>query len=388
MTFLFTDVEGSTPLWEQHEVTMRAVTARHDALLDAVITAHGGHRVKERGEGDSIFAVFPQPTLAVTAALGMARAVLDEPWPPETPIRVRMALHCGAAQFRAGDYYGPVINRCARIRGLGHGGQVLLSAATAVLVRDALPAGASLRSLGEHRLKGLSAPEEVFQLCHAALPSDFPPLLSPQAPRHNLPEILTSLVGREAEQGEVLALMRASEDRAGITAVLDNLGSLTCRMAEYERAEALHRESLGLSRDLGDQRMVAIALNSLTLVLHCRGDQAQAAALVGEALQTAHAIGAPDVEASALELAAQVATARRNPSLAARLGGAAEARRETLGMALDPGHRPGHEQAMQAMHAALDDQTFATAWAEGRALPLDHVIALTRSATAPSNQAP
>jgi class 3 adenylate cyclase len=187
MTFLFTDVEGSTPLWEQHEVTMRAVTARHDALLDAVITAHGGHRVKERGEGDSIFAVFPQPTPAVAAALAMARAVLDEPWPAETPIRVRMALHCGAAQFRAGDYYGPVINRCARIRGLGHGGQVLLSAATAVLVRDALPAGASLRSLGEHRLKGLSAPEEVFQLCHAALPIDFPPLLSPRRPGTTCP---------------------------------------------------------------------------------------------------------------------------------------------------------------------------------------------------------
>jgi hypothetical protein len=122
LTFLFTDVEGSTPLWERHEATMRAVAGRHDALLDAIITEHGGRRVRERGEGDSIFAVFSEPTAAVGAALAMARAVLAEPWPPETPIRVRMGLHTGGAQLRSGDYYGPVVNRCARIRGLGHGG--------------------------------------------------------------------------------------------------------------------------------------------------------------------------------------------------------------------------------------------------------------------------
>src|SRR6516162_4733089 len=86
LTFLFTDVEGSTPLWERHEATMRAVTARHDALLDAIISAHGGQRVRERGEGDSLFAVFTAPQAAVAAALALARAVLAEPWPPETPI--------------------------------------------------------------------------------------------------------------------------------------------------------------------------------------------------------------------------------------------------------------------------------------------------------------
>jgi predicted ATPase/class 3 adenylate cyclase len=207
LTFLFTDVDRSTPLWERHEATMRAVTARHDALLDAIIVAHAGTLVKERGEGDSLFAVFTAPAAAVAAALAMARAVLAESWPPETPIRVRMGLHTGNAQLRAGDYYGPVVNRCARIRGLGHGGQVLLSAATAGLVRDALPAGASLRSLGAHSLKGLFAPEEVYQLCHFDLPDAFPPLLSPQAPRHNLPLALSSLIGREADQGEVLALL-------------------------------------------------------------------------------------------------------------------------------------------------------------------------------------
>ena len=98
LTFLFTDVEGSTPLWERHEALMREVTARHDALLDAVIAATGGMRVRERGEGDSLFAVFVQPSDAVAAALAMARAVVAEPWPAETPIRVRMGLHTGSAQ--------------------------------------------------------------------------------------------------------------------------------------------------------------------------------------------------------------------------------------------------------------------------------------------------
>ena len=207
LTFLFTDVEGSTPLWDQHEALMREVTARHDALLDAVIAANAGIRVRERGEGDSLFAVFERPVDAVAAALAIGKAVLAEPWPAETLIRVRIGLHTGSAQLRAGDYYGPVVNRCARIRGLGHGGQVLLSSATTALVSDALPPGASLRSLGAHSLKGLSNPEEVFQLGHPDLPAAFPPLLSPQAPRHNLPRALSELIGREAEQGEILALL-------------------------------------------------------------------------------------------------------------------------------------------------------------------------------------
>src|SRR4051812_46058364 len=101
LTFLFTDVEGSSTLWERHEGLMRAVTARHDALLDAVIVAHGGQRVRERGEGDSLFAVFARPEQAVAAALAMALALRAEPWPTQTPIQVRIALHSGGAQLRA-----------------------------------------------------------------------------------------------------------------------------------------------------------------------------------------------------------------------------------------------------------------------------------------------
>ena len=187
LTFLFTDVEGSTPLWERHEVLMRQVATRHDALLDGSITLHQGRRVKERGEGDSVFATFADPADAVDAALAINRAVLAEPWPSETPIKVRISLHTGIAHFREGDYYGPVINRCARIRGLAYGGQVLLSGVTAALVRRTLPEGASLRSLGLHALKGLDDSEEIFQLCHPAMPGEFPRPPSPQTPRHNLP---------------------------------------------------------------------------------------------------------------------------------------------------------------------------------------------------------
>ena len=206
LTFLMTDVEGSTPLWERHEPIMRQVMARHDALLDAVIGAHGGRRVRERGEGDSIFAVFTSPSAAVAAVCAAGLALLAEPWPVETPIKVRMALHTGEAQWRDGDYYGPVVNRCARLRGLGHGGQILLSTATAALVRSNLPAGASLRGLGAHTLKGMDQGEEVFQLCHPNLPAAFPPLLSQETPNSNLPAAPTGLIGREREQEQVLAL--------------------------------------------------------------------------------------------------------------------------------------------------------------------------------------
>jgi transcriptional regulator with XRE-family HTH domain len=161
---------------------MRQVAARHDTLLDGIIIGHHGHRVKERGEGDSVFATFADPADAVAAALAIQQAVLAEPWPDKTPIKVRMGLHTGTGQFRDGDYYGTDVNRCARIRGLAHGGQVLLSLATAALVRRKLPAGASLRSLGEQALKGLADPEEVFQLCHPELPAEFPPLQLSAAP--------------------------------------------------------------------------------------------------------------------------------------------------------------------------------------------------------------
>lgn len=207
VTFLLTDIEGSTRLWEAHGGAMRAALARHDALADSLITEHQGALVKSRGEGDSLFAVFSGATDALAAALTLQRAFLSEPWPEGLPLRVRMALHTGEAELREGDYYGAAVNRCARLRAAAHGGQVLLSLATEELVREALPEGASLRDLGQHRLRDLATAEHVYQLQHPDLPRGDAPLRSLQAFRHNLPVQLTSFVGREREMAEVERLL-------------------------------------------------------------------------------------------------------------------------------------------------------------------------------------
>jgi predicted ATPase/class 3 adenylate cyclase/uncharacterized protein HemY len=209
VTFLFTDIEGSTKLWEQHPEAMRAALPRHDALLTAIIEKHAGLVVKRQGEGDSLFAVFARPTAAVAAACSLQQALLAEPWPAQTPLRVRVALHTGEAELRERDYYGAAVNRCARLRAVAHGGQVVLSQATAELAQAALPEGGrsgatwGLRDLGTHRLKDLQQPEHLFQLRHPSLPAEFPPLRSLEAFAHNLPAQLTSFIGREQAMAQV-----------------------------------------------------------------------------------------------------------------------------------------------------------------------------------------
>src|SRR5262245_25065271 len=175
-TFLRPDIEGSPRLWDEQTETMRRALVRHDAIVERLTERHGGQVVRPRGEGDSRFCVFARATDAVAAAAAIQRALHEEPWPTPEPLRVRVALHTGEAELRAGDYYGPAVNRCARLRGIAHGGQTLLSEATADLVRDALPAGVALRDLGEHRLRDLQRAERVFQLVAPGLPAEFPPL--------------------------------------------------------------------------------------------------------------------------------------------------------------------------------------------------------------------
>src|ERR1043165_2557029 len=145
VTFLLTDVEGSTARWEGHPEAMRAALARHDALLRAAVSEHGGHVVKTTGDG--FHAVFNRATDAVAAALEGQRQLQGEPWDGIGGLRVRMALHTGATEERDGDYYGPELNRAARLLATGHGGQVLLSDVTAGLVRDDLPDGVDLLDL-------------------------------------------------------------------------------------------------------------------------------------------------------------------------------------------------------------------------------------------------
>ena len=206
VTFLFTDIEGSTRAWETYPAETRVAFERHDELVAGAIEAHGGTIILERGEGDSVFAVFAQASDAVAAACEFQRAIRREPWPKEVPLRVRMAIHTGEA---GADYRGPHVNRAARIRAIGHGEQILVSSVAARIVRGALPEGAWLIDLGQHRLRDVSEMEHVFQLAHPELRADFPPLKSLSNFRQNLPVQLTSFVGRARERETVRALIHA-----------------------------------------------------------------------------------------------------------------------------------------------------------------------------------
>jgi DNA-binding SARP family transcriptional activator/tetratricopeptide (TPR) repeat protein len=175
VTFLLTDIVGSTLLWEQQPTVMAEVVTRHDALLATAVAAHHGSLLKARGEGDSTFSVFARATDALNAALAAQRGLRDEPWPESVDLSVRMALHSGEAFEREGDYYGPAVNRAARIRSLAAGGQVLLSQSTAELVQDDLPDDSSLVELGAHHLVGLARPESVSAIVAPGLAEPQPP---------------------------------------------------------------------------------------------------------------------------------------------------------------------------------------------------------------------
>jgi len=169
VTFLLTDIEGSTPLWETHRAAMSTALARHEALIAEAVASHGGQLIKSRGEGDSTLSVFVRATDAVAAALAVQQALATERWPDDITLPTRVALHSGEAELRDGDYYGQTLNRAARLRALAHGGHVLLSQGTAEIVMDQLPPETSLADVGKHRLKGLSRPEHVFALVHPDL---------------------------------------------------------------------------------------------------------------------------------------------------------------------------------------------------------------------------
>ena len=204
ITFLFTDIQGSTQLWEKHPEAMKVALARHDAILRQAIETHGGHVFKT--VGDAFYAAFTSAPAALSAALDAQRALHAESW-GEAVIKVRMGLHTGAVEARDNDYFGPPLNRVARLMAAGHGGQVLLSAVTDELVRGHLPPDAELRDMGEWRLKDLSRLEHIYQLVVPGLPADFPPLRALDAIRTNLPAQLTSFVGREKEINAVTRLI-------------------------------------------------------------------------------------------------------------------------------------------------------------------------------------
>ena len=209
ITFLFTDVERSARLWERSPEAMRAALTRHDALAADLVGAHDGLLIKSRGEGDSLFAVFASAPDAVRAACMLQQALAVEAWPTETPLRVRMALHTGEADLRERDYYGVAVNRCARLRSLADGGQILLSSLTRSLVHEALPEGAALVAVGTRKLRDLAEPEYVYQLTHPALPA---PLPAEMANETAVPaSLLTSLVRHEADLAEVQAFLVSAQ---------------------------------------------------------------------------------------------------------------------------------------------------------------------------------
>ena len=180
LTFLFTDIESSTRLWESNADAMRLALARHDELLRNCIDAHGGAVFKTGGDG--FCAAFRNAGDAVQAALAAQLALNAEAWPASTRILVRMALHSGAAESRQGDYFGPPLNYVARLLAVGHGGQTLLSEPTRDLCHDRLPPGAALQSLGEHGLRDFPGRQQIFELTHPGLPRTFPPLKTSFAP--------------------------------------------------------------------------------------------------------------------------------------------------------------------------------------------------------------
>src|SRR5215212_8988240 len=212
VTFLFTDIEGSTKLWEKNPRGMQIALTRHDAILWEAIEGHGGSVFKT--VGDAFCAVFPTALGALESALEAQRGLFSEAWGEEIgTLRARMALHTGTTHERDGDYFGPPVNRVARVLSTCHGGQVLLSSSTQQLVRDHLTAETHLRDLGERRLKDLSRPERIFQLTAPDLPSEFPPLRTLETRTNNLPLQATPLIGREREVETVCGLLRSSETR-------------------------------------------------------------------------------------------------------------------------------------------------------------------------------
>jgi predicted ATPase/class 3 adenylate cyclase len=289
VTFLFTDLEGSTRLWEEHPDAMRRALARHDALVRAAVGAHGGVVVK--GTGDGVHAAFATAHDALGAAIAAQQAMGSEGWEEDVPLRVRMGVHSGEAELRDGDYFGMALNRAARLMGVAYGGQIVCSQATADLARDSLSGRVTLVDLGEHRLRDLGRPERVFQVGAPGLRAEFPALVSLNAFPGNLAPTASSFVGRDQELAEVREGVAASrlvtlvgvggvgKTRLAIEAAVDLVGQYPdgvwlCELAGADDEPSMHQlvaASLGVvSRpglDLRDSVVEFLAPKQLVVVL-------------------------------------------------------------------------------------------------------------------------
>jgi predicted ATPase/class 3 adenylate cyclase/DNA-binding CsgD family transcriptional regulator len=260
VTFLFSDVAGSTRLWEQHNGAMAAARARHDDLLQAAVESSHGVLFKRVGDGGH--AAFGNAADALASAVAAQRAFQAQAWDTAEPLRVRMSLHSGFAELHDGDYFGPPLNRTARLLGAAHGGQVLLSLVTAELVRDQLAPDLALRDLGVYRLRDLSRPEQIFQLVAPDLPADFPPLRTLDRHAHNLPAQPTTLIGREWQVTNVGNLLGRGDVR--LVTLTGPGGCGKTRLALHAAAELLDHFDDGVYfvalALTGDPTMVAPAI--------------------------------------------------------------------------------------------------------------------------------
>lgn len=318
VTIVFTDVEGSTALWERLGDACRPVLKQHDEIVRAAVAGAGGTEVKH--EGDGFMLAFERPSAAVAFAMQAQADLAAHQWPAEVgQLLVRMGMHAGEPIPTADpegrpDYAGPVVNRAARIADAGHGGQVLLSSAAFNLVRTDLPEGASARSLGLHRLRGLEQPEEIYELTYPATPREtFPALRTLDQHPHNLPVQLTSFVGREEELSELLVMLGdatirlvtllgpggVGKTRLALQAAAESVarfgdGVWLVELAEVRQAERVAEEiattlgiAAGAPRGPASQVCEHLAGREALLVLDNFEQVAAAAPLVGDMLRAA-----------------------------------------------------------------------------------------------------
>jgi predicted ATPase/class 3 adenylate cyclase len=268
-TFLFTDIEGSSRLWEEQQERMRPALARHDQLARQAVAEHHGTLIKMTGDG--LHAAFADPLDALSAAVQLQLALAELETTQGVALRARCGLHAGVGEQRDNDFFGREVNRAARIMGAAHGGQVLLSQALAALMRDRLPVGVALRDLGAVRLRGLATPEQLYQLQHPQLRADFPALRELEVTPNNLPQQVSSFVGRERVLDEVGKLLQSTR----LLTLFGAGGIGKTRLSLQAAGNVLDRHPDGVwfveLAPLSDPRLVAQAVASTLGVKEERG---------------------------------------------------------------------------------------------------------------------
>ena len=268
LAYWFSDLEASTRLWEEHPDAMHDALARHDAILRNAVEDASGSVVKTTGDG--LMAVFDEPANAVAAGVNAQQALEGEAWEETGPLLVRIGIHMGEAQPRAGDYYGPAVNRAARVMSAAHGGQILVSGSIVDEVGHSLPSQVSLRDLGEHRLKDLAGPEHLYQLVVPGLPDTFPALSTLDLRPNNLPTQTSVFLGREGELSELRALLDGTNTR--LLTLTGPGGTGKTRLALQAAVDQLDRFEDGLFFvDLAPERDAQGAFSAIVRTLAVEG---------------------------------------------------------------------------------------------------------------------